>query len=167
MFSVMRLTRPTFAMPLVVTSDPASRDLPKDTLNAQLRSDSNSLQGMEELCIGQTLVLPQSFGYALSYVRQKRENWRLTCFRNIYLGETFCSYVCLHNDSTETCTRVSLKCDLQTATQRIPLYPGPNEPPFTDNFLSGSSINHVLHHEVRSCYAQNELETFKMGVSYR
>ena len=66
------------------------------------------------------------------------------------MGETFCSYVCLHNDSTESCTRVSLKCDLQTATQRIPLYPGPNEPPFTDNFLSGSSINHVLHHEVCS-----------------
>jgi len=127
---VMRLTRPTFAMPLVVTSDPSSRDLPKDTLNAQLRRDANSLQGLEELCIGQTLVLPQSFG-------------------NIYLGETFCSYVCLHNDSTESCTRVSLKCDLQTATQRIPLYPGPNEPPFTDNFLSGSSINHVLHHEVK------------------
>ena len=76
MFSVMRLTRPTFATPLVVTSDPASRDLPKDTLNAQLRSDSNSLQGMEELCIGQTLVLPQSFGYALTHVRQKSENWR-------------------------------------------------------------------------------------------
>ena len=64
MISVMRLTRPTFAMPLVVTSDPSSRDLPKDTLNAQLRRDANSLQGMEELCIGQTLVLPQSFGYA-------------------------------------------------------------------------------------------------------
>jgi hypothetical protein len=24
-------------------------------------------------------------------------------FRNIYLGETFSSYVCVHNDSTETC----------------------------------------------------------------
>ena len=168
MILVMRLTRPTFAMPLVVTSDPASRDLPKDTLNAQLRSDSNSLQGMEELCIGQTLVLPQSFGYAPRLrSSEKSKLQRLLHFRNIYLGETFCSYVCLHNDSTETCTRVSLKCDLQTATQRIPLYPGPNEPPFTDNFLSGSSINHVLHHEVRSCYAQKELETFKKGVSYR
>ena len=104
-------------------------------------------------------------------VRQMNQNWRferLLYFRNIYLGETFCSYVCLHNDSTETCTRVSLKCDLQTATQRIPLYPGPNEPPFTDNFLSGSSINHVFHHEVRSCYYfQDEHVAFSIGVSCR
>jgi hypothetical protein len=124
----MRLTRPTFGVPLVVTSDPL-RDLPKTSLNAELRKDANALHGMEELCIGQTLVLPQSFG-------------------NIYLGETFCSYVCLHNDSTDTCQRVSLKCDLQTTTQRISLYPGPTEPPFSDYFLSGSSINHVLNHEV-------------------
>ena len=31
------------------------------------------------------------------------------------------SYVSLHNDSTETCDNVVLKCDLQTATQRLPL----------------------------------------------
>jgi hypothetical protein len=37
---------------------------------------------MPEVLPGGLLVLPQSFG-------------------NIYLGETFSSYVCVHNDSTE------------------------------------------------------------------
>ena len=41
--------------------------------------------------------------------------------RSIYLGETFMSYVSLHNDSTETSDNVVLKCDLQTATQRLPI----------------------------------------------
>ena len=27
---------------------------------------------------------------------------------NIYLGETFSSYVCVHNDSTEVCSGVSV-----------------------------------------------------------
>ncbi len=59
----MRLTRPTFAVPLVVTCDP-HRDLPKSSLNEQMARDANALHGMEQLCIAQTLVLPQSFGYA-------------------------------------------------------------------------------------------------------
>ncbi len=57
----MRLTRPTVATPLVVTCDPKA-DLLRDALNADLRNDATSLSGMEELCLGQALVLPQSFG---------------------------------------------------------------------------------------------------------
>ena len=30
-------------------------------------------------------------------------------FGNIYLGETFSSYVCVHNDSTEVCSSVSVR----------------------------------------------------------
>ena len=59
----MRLTRPTFATPLVVTSDPEGKDLLKTALNNDLAKDVNALRGMEELCLGQTLVLPQSVGY--------------------------------------------------------------------------------------------------------
>ena len=56
----MRLTRPTFATPLVVTSE--STDLLKTALTTDLTKDVNALRGLEELCLGQTLVLPQSFG---------------------------------------------------------------------------------------------------------
>ena len=71
-------------------------------------------------------------------------------YRNIYLGETFTSYVSLRNDSTETCQKIALRCDLQTATQRIPLYPGTSgeHASSVNNFLSGNSIDHVLNHEV-------------------
>lgn len=47
-----------------------------------ISSDMNTNTMMSEVLPGGLLVLPQSFG-------------------NIYLGETFSSYVCVHNDSTE------------------------------------------------------------------
>jgi hypothetical protein len=31
------------------------------------------------------------------------------CFRNIYLGETFSSYICVHNDSNQIAKHVSVK----------------------------------------------------------
>ncbi len=127
---VMRLTRPTLATPLVVTADPRT-DLLRDSLNAELRCEATALRGAEELCLGQTLVLPQSFG-------------------NIYLGETFTSYVSLHNDSTDACRKVSLRCDLQTATQRIPLYPSSSgASQAADSFPPGGSVDVVLNHEVK------------------
>ena len=57
----MRLTRPTLASPIVVTCD--ATDLPGNTLNNELKNDCTALQGMETLCVGQFMVLPQSFGY--------------------------------------------------------------------------------------------------------
>lgn len=157
---VMRLTRPTLAAPLVVTADP-KLDLLRDSLDSELRADAASLRGLEELALGQTLVLPQSFG-------------------NIYLGETFTSYVSLHNDSTETCQRVTLRCDLQTASQRIPLFPvaaaadgqasvaassQPTTAAPTDNFLPGSSIDHVLNHEVTNTIIRLALPSINMIFS--
>ena len=73
------------------------------------------------------MVLPQSFG-------------------NIYLGETFSSYVCVHNDSTEECTGVTVRADLQTASQRINLVPGTNTDITNhtrDSLSPGSTIDQV------------------------
>ena len=56
------------------------------------------------------------------------------------------SYVSLHNDSTDTCDTVILKCDLQTATQRLPLLQSHQQ---GQNVQSGDSIDHVLSHEVK------------------
>ena len=56
-----------------------------------------------------------------TYVWKFYEDFFLSFHRSIYLGETFMSYVSLHNDSTETSDNVVLKCDLQTATQRLPI----------------------------------------------
>ena len=86
----MRLTRPTFGLETVssLSSATSTSGSLEQSLDAALGSPVN---------IGQALILPQSFG-------------------NIYLGETFMSYVSLHNDSTDLCDSVILKCDLQTAT---------------------------------------------------
>ena len=57
------------------------------------------------------------------------------------------SYVSLHNDSTESCETVHLKCDLQTATQRLPLLQPTGPQGLSLN--SGTSIDNVLSHEVK------------------
>lgn len=56
----MRLTRPTLASPIIVTTDPT--DLPGNLLNNHLKNDVTSVAGAETLAAGQFLLLPQSFG---------------------------------------------------------------------------------------------------------
>lgn len=72
----MRLTRPTLVNPMVITSEP--KDLPNTLFTQILEKDVTAVRGSETLAAGQFMLLPQSFG-------------------NIYLGETFSSYICVHN----------------------------------------------------------------------
>ncbi|XP_015187628.1 PREDICTED: trafficking protein particle complex subunit 13 isoform X2 [Polistes dominula] len=118
---VMRLTRPTLASPTVVTCD--STDLPSNTLNNELKNDCTALQGMETLAIGQFMVLPQSFG-------------------NIYLGEIFSSYLCVHNGSNQ----VVKNADLQTSTQIISLSSGNS---MVKELAADDTVDEVIHHEVK------------------
>ncbi|XP_053972328.1 trafficking protein particle complex subunit 13 isoform X2 [Hylaeus anthracinus] len=122
---VMRLTRPTLANPVVVTCD--STDLPGNTLNNELKNDCTALQGMETLAVGQFMVLPQSFG-------------------NIYLGEIFSSYLCVHNGSNQLVKNVTVKADLQTSTQIISL--SGNSGGMKD-LAPDSTVDEVIHHEVK------------------
>ncbi len=116
----MRLTRPTFGSEVM---SPLSASTSK---SGTLEKSLSSALG-PPVNIGQALILPQSFG-------------------NIYLGETFMCYVSLHNDSTELCDNVLLKCDLQTATQRLPML---QSSPAGQQVQSGESIDQVLSHEVK------------------
>lgn len=129
---VMRLTRPSLASPSIVQSE--TRDITKDILKTHLETDLKSLDGYENLNLGKFLLLPQAFG-------------------NIYLGETFSCYVCVHNDSTDVCRNVTIRADLQTGTQRINLVPGQGLPDNAGNtrseFAPGSTVDHVLNHEVK------------------
>lgn len=113
----MRLTRPTLASPVVVTCD--STDLPGNTLNNELKNDCTALQGMEALAIGQFMVLPQSFGYVFCprifvyiYLQQDNIENDIYYFRNIYLGEIFSSYLCVHNGSNQVVKNVTVKVSL-------------------------------------------------------
>ncbi|XP_043259381.1 trafficking protein particle complex subunit 13 [Colletes gigas] len=122
---VMRLTRPTLANPVVVTCD--STDLPGNTLNNELKNDCTALQGMETLAVGQFMVLPQSFG-------------------NIYLGEIFSIYLCVHNGSSQLVKDITVKADLQTSTQIISLSGNSGR---MKDIAPDSTIDEVIHHEVK------------------
>jgi len=133
---VMRLTRPCLALNGTTSPFAGTATSGKDSLQ-------NVIDSMETSpSFSSSLVLPQSFG-------------------NIYLGESFVSYVSLHNDSTETCESLSLTCHLQTGSQRLPLLQTPpvtanpnsagggNQPPSGQKIEPGQSIDHVLNHEVK------------------
>ncbi|XP_063921514.1 trafficking protein particle complex subunit 13 [Zophobas morio] len=121
---VMRLTRPTLACPLPVTCD--SKDLPGNLLNLALQQDPTAVKGTETLCTGQFLLLPQSPV-------------------NIYLGETFSSYICVYSETQQTVSNVTVKVDLQTSSQRLPLSINPPTPQLTPE----ETVNIVIHHEVK------------------
>lgn len=123
---VMRLTKPALVYPKIITCD--SKDLPGNILNNYLKDDAASVTQMETLAAGQFLLLPQSFG-------------------NIYLGETFSCYVCVHNETNQPVQSVSIKADLQTNSQRIPLTTHQNQ---TSVMLGvDETLSDVIHHEVK------------------
>ena len=139
----MRLTKPSLASPLPVTCD--SKDLPGNLLNEALQRDPTAVQGTETLCLGQFLVLPQNPV-------------------NIYLGETFSSYICVYSETQQIVSNISVKVstcvenacvlnlltffskvDLQTTSQRISLCSNPPTPQLAPD----DNINIVIHHEVK------------------
>ncbi|CAH0382909.1 unnamed protein product [Bemisia tabaci] len=124
---VMRLSKPTLSTPIIVTSDP--KDLPGNLLNNALKHDPTAVPGTETLAAGQFLSITQNFG-------------------NIYLGETFSGYICVVNTSSQTVTGVSMKVDLQTTSERIPLvgYRAGVKP---KDLLPGDTLEEVIHHDVR------------------
>ncbi|GAB0091756.1 Probable trafficking protein particle complex subunit 13 homolog [Sergentomyia squamirostris] len=123
---VMRLTRPTLVMPRIVTAE--AKDLPQNTLNKLLQDDVTTARGMETIAAGSFMLLPQSFG-------------------NIYLGESFSSYICVHNCTKHPVHNVTVKADLQSTTARInlPMHAG-RELPVTLN--PEETLDDVIHHEV-------------------
>lgn len=123
---VMRLTKPALISPRIVTCD--SKDLPGNILNNYLKDDATAVTQMETLAAGQFLLLPQSFG-------------------NIYLGETFSCYVCVHNETSQPVQSVSIKADLQTNYQRIPLTTQQNQSPIMLDV--DETLSDVIHHEVK------------------
>ncbi|XP_056639253.1 trafficking protein particle complex subunit 13 [Diorhabda carinulata] len=121
---VMRLTRPTLASPFPITCD--SKDLPGNLLNNALQQDPTSVEGTETLCAGQFLLLPQTPV-------------------NIYLGETFSSYICVYSEDNKPVNNIMVKVDLQTSVQRISLSSNPPTPQLPPD----KTVDIVIHHEVK------------------
>ncbi|XP_026471080.1 trafficking protein particle complex subunit 13 [Ctenocephalides felis] len=124
---VMRLTRPTLVTPPIITCD--MRDIPRRIFNQDLEQNVITVCGSETLQVGQFLLLPQSFG-------------------NIYLGETFSCYICVHNCTNELVTGVHLKANLQITSQSIHILPSPNQE-LPSSLGPNDTLDSVIHYEVK------------------
>ncbi|KAI9582602.1 probable trafficking protein particle complex subunit 13 homolog [Glossina fuscipes] len=124
---VMRLTRPTLVGPQVITCEP--KDLPHFSLRQSLENEGTTVAGAETLAVGQFMLLPQSFG-------------------NIYLGETFSSYICVHNCTSHTVEGVSVKADLQSNSTRIslPIHENKSKPA---TLAPDETLDDVIRYEVK------------------
>ncbi|KAI8846295.1 hypothetical protein BC829DRAFT_398877 [Chytridium lagenaria] len=130
---VMRLSRPSFQLN------------PKSDLLHEL----NSIESPEDIrwesaepCLSQLLSLPISFG-------------------NIYLGETFSSYLCINNEWTGAVDEVCIKAELQTSSQRFTLadtlsvhrqsdsFDQSQQQPTKVSLLPTQSAEFLVHHEIK------------------
>ncbi|KAH0627973.1 hypothetical protein JD844_008597 [Phrynosoma platyrhinos] len=124
-FTVMRLTKPTLFTNIPVTCE--ERDLPGDLFNQLMKDDPSTVKGAETLMLGEMLTLPQNFG-------------------NIFLGETFSSYISVHNDSHQVVKDILVKADLQTSSQRLNLSASSAA---VAELKQDCCIDDVIHHEVK------------------
>ncbi|XP_018100654.1 trafficking protein particle complex subunit 13 isoform X3 [Xenopus laevis] len=122
---VMRLTKPTLFTNIPVTCE--EKDLPGDLFSTLMKDDPSTVKGAEILMLGEMLTLPQNFG-------------------NIFLGETFSSYISVHNDSNQVVKDVQVKADLQTSSQRLNLSASSA---VVADLKPDSCIDDVIHHEVK------------------
>uniref|UniRef100_A0A671SWE6 Trafficking protein particle complex subunit 13 n=1 Tax=Sinocyclocheilus anshuiensis TaxID=1608454 RepID=A0A671SWE6_9TELE len=121
----MRLTKPTLFTNMPVTCE--DRDLPGDLFVRLMKDDPSTVKGAETLILGEMLTLPQNFG-------------------NIFLGETFSSYISVHNDSNQVVKDILVKADLQTSSQRLNLSASNSA---VSELKPECCIDDVIHHEVK------------------
>lgn len=124
---VMRLTRPSLIINPSVNCE--STDLPQQYFNKLLKEDITTVPGAESLVAGQFLLLPQAFG-------------------NIYLGETFSSYICVYNCTTAPVNSVSVKADLQSNNTRVSL-PIHENRQIPATLGPDDTLDDVIHYEVK------------------
>jgi hypothetical protein len=72
-------------------------------------------------------------------------------FENIYLGETFSCYVCVHNESSQVAKDVCVKVDLQTGSQRVslPLQWSTEAAPDGRGLSPAQTLGYGISHEVK------------------
>ncbi|KJE92725.1 hypothetical protein CAOG_03639 [Capsaspora owczarzaki ATCC 30864] len=122
---VMRLSKPTLVIGQPIVSEPS--DFAGSVLQEVQTADVSTAGQPELFSLSSFLMLPQNFG-------------------NIFLGETFSSYISVHNDSNMRIRDVAVKAELQTTSQRVPLS---DLAPSDKELSPGASVDVVVHHEVK------------------
>jgi len=120
---VMRMTKPSFKMNLPIYLENT------DFLDNTIPQEQPSLPTFG---VSQILSLPLGMG-------------------QINLGETFSSYISVHNDSPFDVTDVIIKVELQVTSSRFVLLDISNSP--IKIFHSGESSDYVVHHEIKEAGA--------------
>ena len=111
--------------------------------NADINLDTN-------FALSDLLILPQSFGY----YKKKKCNFivlklNFLFFRNIFIGEIFSSYICVHNHSLVNVTQLSVKVELQTKTQKFPLTLQSINGDYIEEFHHDQTYDAVIHHAIK------------------
>lgn len=135
---VMRLSKPSLLIGHPIISEVA--DMTENALDEVFDKDVTLPRHFPSVGLGEFLALPQNFG-------------------NIFLGETFSSYISVHNESNAPVKDVTIKSELQTSSQRVTL----SDPSPQNTVDSGVSIDTVVHHEVKEL----GVHILVCSVSYR
>ncbi|KAL6733410.1 hypothetical protein Aduo_004060 [Ancylostoma duodenale] len=119
---VIRLSRPKRPEGSPLQVDPVDPSRFSQLINAALASGEKRY----DTSIGEYLIAP-------------------LMFENIYLGETFTFYMNVVNESDQKVTDVSVKCELQTNSQRVNLTSSVQDVVLEPSNSSG----HIISHEVK------------------
>ncbi|ELU05219.1 hypothetical protein CAPTEDRAFT_211630 [Capitella teleta] len=125
---VMRLTKPALMISKPLSCIPTHRTVDDHGQPVKVATDLAIAEGLEHFALSQLLTLPQNFG-------------------NIFLGETFSSYISVHNNSSHVCRDIQIKADLQTSSQRLTLSSSHANP--VQQLTPSESIDDVIQHEVK------------------
>ncbi|XP_063704992.1 probable trafficking protein particle complex subunit 13 homolog [Culicoides brevitarsis] len=124
---VMCLTRPTLLTPQIVSCEPI--DLPQKSFEHVLKKDITAVPELPTVGSGQFMLLPQAF-------------------RNIYLGETFSSYICVYNNVSHPVHKVRVNAYLQTLSTKINL-PIHSDKQAGVTLETNGTLDDIIHHEVK------------------
>jgi trafficking protein particle complex subunit 13 len=117
----------------LVSSDDASGSTVLNSINntiLPLTPPPHIALDMRDFGISDFLTLPNSFG-------------------NIYLGETFTSYLCVNNESLSAVQSAGIKAELQTSSQRFTLADTVSLSSASSSLLPTQSAEFLIHHEIK------------------
>ncbi|KAJ3036052.1 hypothetical protein HDV00_003099 [Rhizophlyctis rosea] len=121
---VMRLSRPAFVLANPLPYEPSPGLLGEEALANIAADEVTELRTpIGELIYPDQTNIDPSSPPALRLGEFGLSNFLAlpSSFGNIYLGETFSSYLCINNESGAAVQEVGIKCELQTSSQRFTL----------------------------------------------
>jgi hypothetical protein len=69
--------------------------------------------------------------------------------RNIFIGEIFSSYICVHNHTLVNVRQLSVKVELQTKTQKLSLPLQSKDGDYIEEFQHDQTYDAVINHAVK------------------